>query len=112
MAAKHSHSDISVKSKYKVLQELDKGTPQKDLAEKYSIPKNIMSTRKKTRAKILACYKKGSDLKRIKPEMYENINKALMRWLLHLRSKNIPVNGLLLKENACDFAKGLGVSNF
>ena len=108
MAAKHSHSDISVKSKYKVLQELDKGTPQKDLAEKYSIPKNIMSTRKK----ILACYKKGLDLKSIKPEMNENINKALMRWLLHLRSENIPVNGLLLKENACDFAKGLGVSNF
>ena len=56
------------------------------------------------RAKILACYKKGSDSKIIKPETYENINKALMKWLLHLRSKNTPVNGVLLKEKACDFA--------
>ena len=33
--------------KYEVLQELDKGTTQKDLTEKYSIPKNTISTWKK-----------------------------------------------------------------
>ena len=112
MAEKCSHSDRSLKLKYKVLQELHKGTPQKDLAEKYSILKNTISTWKKNRAKILACYEKGLDLKIIKPEMYENISKALMKWLLHLRSENIPINGLLLKEKACNFAKEVGVSNF
>ena len=35
-----------------------------------------------------------------------------MKWLLNLRSENIPVNGLLLKEKASDFAKELGVPNF
>ena len=39
MTAKCSQSYRSLKLKYEVLQELDKGTPQKDFAEKYSIPK-------------------------------------------------------------------------
>ena len=107
IAGKRSLSEISLKLKYKVLQELDKGTPQKDLAETFSFPKNAISTWKNNWAKILACYEKGLDSKRIKPEMNENISEALMKWLLHLRSKNIHVNGLLVKEKAYDFAKGL-----
>ena len=47
MAAKRFHSDKLLKSKYELLQELDKGTTQKDLTEKYSIPKNTISTWKK-----------------------------------------------------------------
>ena len=35
VAAKHSRCDRSLKLKYEVLQELDKGKPQKDLVEKY-----------------------------------------------------------------------------
>ena len=72
MAAKSSHSDRSLKLKYEVLQELDKETPQKDLAEKYSIPKKAktISTWKKNRAKILACYEKRLGSKRIKPVEY------------------------------------------
>ena len=98
MATKRSYSGRSLKLKYKVLQGLDKGTTQKDLTDKYSISKNTISTWKKNIAKILARYEKRLDSTKIKPKMYENINKALMKWLLHLRSENIPVNGLLLKD--------------
>ena len=52
------------------------------------------------------------DSEEIKPQMYENMNKSLTKWLLHLRSDNISVNGLLLEEKTCEFAKELGVSNF
>ena len=79
MAAKRSHSDRSLELKYEMFQELDKATPQKDLVENYSILKNTISTWKKNRTKILACYEKGLDSNRIKPEMYENIGKALMK---------------------------------
>ena len=54
MAAKRSHSDKLLKSKYEVLQELDKGTTQKDLTGNYSIPKNTILTWKKNRAKIIS----------------------------------------------------------
>ena len=110
MAEKRSHSDRPLKSRCEVLQELDKGTPQIDLGENYSILKGTKSTWKKPRAKILAGHEKVFNSKRIKLEMCSNINKALMKWLL--RSANIPVNGLLLKENTCDFEKELGVSDF
>lgn len=112
MAEKRSHSDRPLKSRCEVLQELDKGTPQIDLAEKYSILKSTKSTWKKPRAKILASHEKVLNSKRMKLEMCSNISKALMKWLLHLRSADIPVNGLLLKENTCDFEKELGVSDF
>ena len=112
MAAKRSHSDRSMELKYAMFQDPDKATPQKDLVENYSVLKNTISTWKKNRTKILACYEKGLDSKRIKPEMYENIGKALMKWFLHLQSKNIPVNSLLLKEKVWSFAKELGVPNF
>ena len=79
MAAKRSQPGRSFKLKYKVIQELGKGIPQQKFAEKYSISKSTISTWKKNRAKILACFKKGLDSKRIKPEMYENMNKALMK---------------------------------
>ena len=54
MAEKRSHSDRPLKSRCEVLQELDKGTPQIDLGENYSILKGTKSTWKKPRAKILA----------------------------------------------------------
>ena len=40
------------------------------------------------------------------------IIKTLMKWLLNLGRENIPLNGLLLKENASGFAKELGLANF
>ena len=82
MAAQRSHSDRSLKVKCEVLQELEKGASQKDLAQKYAIPPNTIST----------SYEKGLNSKRIKPEVFEAINKALVKWLLKLRSENIPVN--------------------
>ena len=92
MAAQRSHSDRSLKVKCEVLQELEKGASQKDLAQKYTIPPNTISTWKKNKNKIFASYEKGLNSKRIKPEVFEAINKALMKWLLKLRSENIPVN--------------------
>ena len=112
MAATQSYSDRSLKLKCEVLQDLEKGASQKDLAQKYAIPPNTISTWKKNKKKIFESYEKGLNSERIKPEVFETINKALMKWLLNLRRENIPINGLLLKEKASDFAKELGVPNF
>ena len=57
-------------------------------------------------------YEKELNSKSIKPEVLGTTNKDLMKRLLNLRSWNIPMNGLLLKEKASDFAKELGVTNF
>ena len=67
-----------------MLQDLDKATSQKKLAEKYSIPQIAISTWKKSSAKVLAGYEKGLDSKRIKPKMYEKIIKTqTLQWWIH-----------------------------
>ena len=106
-----ANSGRSLKVKYEVLQELEKGVSQKDLAQKYAIPSNTISTWKKNKNKIFESYEKRLNSKRIKPEVFETINKTLMKWLLNLRNEKIHVNGLLRKEKASDFAKELGVPN-
>ena len=35
-----------------------------------------------------------------------------MKWLLIMRSKNIPINGPMFKEKAQDFAEQLNLENF
>ena len=42
---------------------------------------------------------------RVKPEKHEALKEALKKWLLILRSENVPVNGSLLKEKALEFTK-------
>ena len=39
-------------------------------------------------------------LKRSKPEKFEDVNKAVHKWLLVMRSENIPISGTILKEKA------------
>ena len=101
---KQGHIEKSYKIKYKALKELEKGIPRKDVAQMFQVPKNTLSTWKKSKEKIYKCYESGLGATRIKPEKYEALNKALMKWLLIMRSENIPINGPMLKEKAHEFA--------
>ena len=103
MAAKRSHSDRSLKMKYEVHQDLEKGAFLKDLVQKYAIPPNTISTWKKTKSKIFESYGKGLNSKRIEPEVFKTINKALMKWLLNVRNEIILVK--FLKKKGSDFCK-------
>ena len=109
---KQRRIDKSYKIKYKALKELEKGIPHKDVAQMFQVPKNTLSTWKKNKEKIYKCYESGLGATRIKPEKYEALNKALMKWLLIMRSENIPINGPMLKEKAHDFAGELNLESF
>ena len=54
---------------------------------------------------ILISKKKG-------PEKYEELNKAVHKWFLILRSENVPISGPMLKEKALEFAGGLNIEGF
>ncbi|XP_057299275.1 major centromere autoantigen B-like [Hydractinia symbiolongicarpus] len=100
--SKRSRADNkSCKIKYSALKELEKGTAPKDVAKAFTIPSSTLSTWKKIR--------KGLISKRSKPEKSEDANKAVHKWLLVMRSENIPISGVILKEKALEFAEELGV---
>ena len=110
---KQRRTDKSYKIKYKALKELDKGTPhKKDVARMFEVPKSTLSTWKKHKEKIYENYERGLGATRVKPEKYEAVNKAVMKWLLIMRSKNIPINGPMFKRKAQEFAEQVNSEDF
>ena len=111
-AAKGRAENKSYKIKYKALKELEKGTPHKDVASLFGVPKNTLSTCKKNNDKIFEKYNSGHISKRVKPEKYQELNKAVRRWFLILRSENVPISGPMLKEKTLEFVGGLNIEGF
>ena len=112
VATKRRAENKSYKIKYKALKELEKGTPHKDVASLFGVPENTLSTWKKNKDKIFEKYNSGLISKRVKPEKYEEFNKAMHKWFLILRSENVPISGPMLKEKALEFARGLNIEGF
>ena len=67
-------SNKSYKIKYKALKELEKGTPHKDVASLFGVPKNTLSTWKKNKDKIFEKYNSGLISKLVKPEKYDTFS--------------------------------------
>ena len=101
--SKQRRIDKSYKIKYKALKELAKGTPHKDVARMFEVPKNTLSTWKKHKEKVYENYERGLGATRVKTEKYEAVNKAVIKWLLIIRNENTPINGPMFKEKAREF---------
>ena len=43
---------------------------------------------------------------------YEKVDKAIYNWFVGKRSQKIPIDGIIIKEKALEFAKALGVTEF
>ena len=86
-AANHRAEKKSYKIKYKALKELEKVTPHKDVASLFGVPKSTLSTWKNNEDKIFEKYNSSLISKRVKPEKYEELNKAMHKWFLILRSE-------------------------
>ena len=81
-----------IQQKYKTLKELKKGTPHKDFASLFGVLKIPCQHEEKNKDKIFERYNSGLISKRVKPEKYEQLNKAMHKWFLVLRSENVPVS--------------------
>ena len=53
MATKRKHHEVTLKVKYEALKELEKGRPNKDVANQFSIPGSTLTTWKNNREKNL-----------------------------------------------------------
>ena len=76
------------------------------------MPKNTLSIWKKNKDKIFEKYNSGLISKRVKPEKYEKLNKAVLKWFLILRSEKVPISEPMLKEKALEFAGGSNFEGF
>ena len=50
-------------------------------------------------------------MKRVKVDTYDQVNKVELKLFKRLRSENVPVNGVLIKEKASYFSKEMTFEN-
>ena len=104
---------MTLKVTYETLKELEKGRPNKDVANQFSIPGSTLATWKKNKEKIFEAFQKSSLIRqRVKTGTYEKINEALLKWFTSMRGNNIPSNGSILLEKAHEFAKAFNYNHF
>ena len=57
-------------------------------------------------------YNSGLILKTVQPEKYEELNKAVHKWFLILRSENVPISESVLTKKTLEFVGGLNMRDF
>ena len=93
--------------------ELENRKTNKEVAQLFGVLANTLSTWKKNKGKIFKEFTQGSALeKRVKVDTYDQVNKAVLKWFKRLRSENVPVNGVLIKEKALYSAKKIDLRQF
>ena len=105
----------SLNEKYLALKDLEKGLPNKDVAAKYEVPQNTVSTWLKNKEKIVKAHEAGSSCpkaQKLKTSKHENLGQALFKWFLAARRQDVPINGPILKTKAVTYTKELGLHDF
>ena len=70
------------------------------VAAKYGMPKNTLSTWLKNKDNIFEATKKGSNskLQRLRQDPFANLDQAMLKWLLVFRSRYVAVSVLVFQN--------------
>ncbi|GBL83082.1 hypothetical protein AVEN_244088-1 [Araneus ventricosus] len=71
---------LGIKEKNLILHEVDKAVKKKDIALKFGIPPNSLSTIIKNRDKIQNYDSSNSCSKRLEAWVYEDVDEAVLKW--------------------------------
>lgn len=95
VAAKRKLSTKSIKEKYAALKEVEGGSSKSQVAMKYCVPKNTLSTWIKNKERIFESMKtQGNKTKRmrLKEGTFEKLDELIFKWLLTVRSRNVGIS--------------------
>ena len=113
MSVKRKLNTKRLGEKCNALKDLESGMSNKEVAEKYDVPKNTISTWLKNKNKYRADSDKSSNKrKKLRESDYERVDKVVFKWFLAQRSQNVPIDGVFVKEKALQYAKELGFKDF
>ena len=105
----------SIKERYAALKEVEEGSSKSQVAMKYGIPKNTLSTWIKTKENIFESMKtqgKKSKRRRLKQGTFANLDDLIFKWLLTVRSRTIVVSASVLKTKAKELAEKTNIKGF
>ena len=86
---------------------------QKKMLLQNTVSHETVSTYVKNKHKLTASLEKkgmNSSRKNTRCGNYEKVDKAIYNWFVGKRSQKIPIDGIIIKEKALEFAKALGIS--
>ena len=92
MSVKRRFVVKSLNEKCKALRDLESGLSNKEVAVKYGIPKNTVSTWVKNKAKLFTALEQCSNKrKKLRESNYKRVDDVIFKWFLTKRSQNIPL---------------------
>ncbi|XP_039396599.1 tigger transposable element-derived protein 4 [Mauremys reevesii] len=106
---------LSIEEKIDIISAVESGKKKADIAAKYGIKKNSLSSIMKNKDKVLEAFESlrfDPKRKRLRTAFYTDLEEALMKWYRIAQCLNVPVNGPMLRFKANDFAQKLGHSDF
>lgn len=106
---------VSIEEKIDIISAVESGKKKADIAAKYGIKKNSVSSIMKNKEKVLEAFESlqfDPKRKRLRTAFYTDLEEALIRWYRIAQCLNMPVNGPVLRLKANDFARKLGHSDF
>ena len=97
VAGKHKYDQKTLHEKCQALKDLEKGMNNKDVAAKYGVPKNTLSTWAKNKEKLLDPLKKGRNIKqqKFRTSNFEMVGKTIFSWFLSMPSQNVPLSAAM-----------------
>ncbi|NWU70485.1 TIGD4 protein, partial [Pterocles burchelli] len=106
---------ISIEEKIDIVSAVESGKKKADVAAKYGIKMNSLSSIMKNKEKVLKAIETlqfDPKRKRLRTAVYTDVEEALMKWYRVAQCLDVPVNGPMLRLKANDFAQKLGHSDF
>ena len=108
-----SRNQISLHEKVLIIEEIQSGKMQKDVAQSRQLPSSTVQHIWSNRTKICEHYVAiNPNCKKARPCSFPEIDKALLQWFDGQRSQNNPVNGPFLLRKAQSFAVELKEKEF
>ena len=113
-AVKRKLKNTKLIQKCQIIRQIEKGMTSKEASEKFGVPKSTISTWMKNKDKLFeGLEQSSSDAKKMRRcDDYEQLDKAVFKWLSLQRSQNVPTDGPILKEKALQFAKSFNFPTF
>lgn len=108
---KRKRVEITLKQKCEILQQIEAGNSQKQVAEQFDIGTSTVSDIVKNRTKILSKLSNGDyNVKRTRDRTtaLADVDKALVEWFRTIRNNNLNIQSIELLEQAKEFCKLLG----
>ena len=110
---KRKLANKSLAEKCQALKDLENGLSNKDFDTKHGVSQNTASTSVKNKQKLTTSLEKmgqNSSQKNTHYGNFEKVDKGMYNWFVGKRTQKIPIDGIIIKKQALEFAKTLGVT--